>query len=90
MSTVYTKKQEENYSSLANKVEAAAAEGRHADSRSVINTISGRKLSQKHGIPAKSPQERLEQWREHFQQLLTTADAEQKTPNTPNLSLIHI
>lgn len=43
LSTVYTKKQEEYYWHLLNKVEVAAIEGIHVDSWSVIKTIRGRK-----------------------------------------------
>ena len=74
LSNVYTSKQEEYFSPLADEVEREALEGRHAAAWATINTITGRKRPQKYIIPADSPQDCVNQWRDHFQQLLTAAD----------------
>ena len=74
LSIIYTRKQEEYFSKLADEVEQEAIEGRHAAAWATINTITGRKRPQKYIIPADSPQDRVNQWRDHFQQLLTAAD----------------
>ena len=74
LSNIYTRKQEEYFSKLADEVEQEAIEGRHAAAWATINTITGRKRPQKYIIPADSPQDRVNQWRDHFQQLLTAAD----------------
>ena len=50
-------------------------ESKHAVVWTTINTITGRKRQPKCNIPADSPQQRLSLWRDHFQQLLTAADA---------------
>ena len=75
LSTIYTSKQEQYYSQLADEVEVATMESKHAVAWATINTITGRKRQPKCNIPADSPQQRLNLWRDHFQQLLTAADA---------------
>ena len=51
-------------------------EGRYAAAWATINTITGRKHPQKYNISActDSPQELVNQSRDQFKQLLTTAD----------------
>ena len=55
-------------------MERQATEGRHAAAWATINTITVRKQPQKYNIPPDSPQDRVNQWRDHFQKLFTAAD----------------
>ena len=55
LSNIYTRKQEEYFSKLADEVEQEAIEDRHAVAWATINTITGRKRPQKYIIPADSP-----------------------------------
>ena len=67
---MYDTIEEEEIEKAVRSVEVADENARHGEGWKLINNVTGRKTAKKGIIKAKSPEERIEKWYNHFKNLL--------------------
>ena len=67
---VYNREQEKYLESKAEEIETAAEHRKSNIVWGIVNEVSGRKGTDSGKIKAKNPQERIQKWKDHFQNLL--------------------